>query len=289
MLRERYLERLAAFYESRSGYPLAWQEVTGGSQALLHVTPEELKAIDEQVMAILAAYGDRGADPAKRPADSLPIEVLLTVMVPACLLPEANAALRTVQESLRLIAPLAGAGLFVAVGAHVIAVIDAASFAFPVISLLLLRVREPAPHPVSGRWAEQLSAGVRHIWRTVELRHVIAAGAVTTTVFGFAETISYAIASNGLHRPASFVGVLRCHRRGRRHRRAHRRPGDPAAAALGPGRRRCLRRRHPVAGHRAHQPCPAGHPARTARPGVCRRRDPDHLPRRRSPSPSAPP
>jgi predicted ArsR family transcriptional regulator len=77
MLRERYFERLAAFYESRSGYPLAWQEVTGGSQALMHVTPEELKAIDQQVMAVLESYIDRDADPSKRPADSLPIEVLL--------------------------------------------------------------------------------------------------------------------------------------------------------------------------------------------------------------------
>ena len=133
---------------------------------------------------------------------------LLTVMVPADLLPDANGALRTAQESLRLIGPLAGAGLFVAVGAHVVAVIDAASFAFPVISLLVLRVREPAPRPAAGRWAAQLSAGARHIWRTVELRHVIAAGAVTTTVFGFGETISYAIAGNGLHRTAAFVGVL---------------------------------------------------------------------------------
>ena len=54
---------------------------------------------------------------------------LLTSMVPADLLPDANGALRTAQESLRLIGPLAGAGLFVAVGARVIAVIDAASFA----------------------------------------------------------------------------------------------------------------------------------------------------------------
>jgi MFS family permease len=133
---------------------------------------------------------------------------LLTAMVPADLLADANGALRTTQQSLRLIGPLAGAGLFVAVGAHVIAVIDAASFAFPVISLLLLRVREPGPSPAAGRWAAQLSAGARHIWRTVELRHVIAAGAITTTVFGFAETITYAIASNGLHRSAAFVGVL---------------------------------------------------------------------------------
>lgn len=39
---------------------------------------------------------------------------LLTVMVPAELLPDANGGLRTAQETLRLVAPLAGAGLFVA-------------------------------------------------------------------------------------------------------------------------------------------------------------------------------
>jgi len=133
---------------------------------------------------------------------------LLTVMVPAELLPDANGALRTAQELLRLIGPLAGAGLFVAVGAHVVAVMDAATFAFPVASLLLLRVRKPAPPPPAGHWATQLTAGLRHIWRTIELRHVIAAGARTTTVFGFAATVTYAIASDGLHRPAAFVGVL---------------------------------------------------------------------------------
>jgi len=133
---------------------------------------------------------------------------LLTVMVPARLLPEANATMRTAQELLRLIGPLAGAGLFIAVGPHVIVVIDAASFAFPVACLLLLRIREPAPLPLAGRWASQLTAGARHIWHTVELRHVIVAGALTTAVFGFIETITYAIASDGLHRSAAFVGVL---------------------------------------------------------------------------------
>ncbi len=167
--------------------------------ALLTVSDRgQVWVIDAVMFGYGLSYGILG------PAQS----ALLTVMVPADLLPDANAALRTVQESLRLIGPLAGAGLFVAVGAHAVAVIDAASFAFPVISLLLLRVREPAPHPAAGRWAGQLSAGARHIWRTVELRQVIAAGALTTTVFGFGETISYAIASNGLHRPPAFVGVI---------------------------------------------------------------------------------
>jgi hypothetical protein len=48
---------------------------------------------------------------------------LLTVMVPAELLPDANGWLRTAQEALRPVGPLAGARLFVAVGGHVIAVL----------------------------------------------------------------------------------------------------------------------------------------------------------------------
>ena len=86
MLRERYLTRLDAFYATRGDYPLAWQETTGGSQALLHATPEELKSVDEQIMAILERYQDRNTDPARRPADSLPVEILLfayPVRIPA--------------------------------------------------------------------------------------------------------------------------------------------------------------------------------------------------------------
>ena len=70
---------------------------------------------------------------------------LLTTMLPADLLADANGALRTVQESLRLAGPLAGAGLFVLGGAHTVVILDAATFAVPVISLLALRVAEPAP------------------------------------------------------------------------------------------------------------------------------------------------
>jgi Major Facilitator Superfamily len=143
--------------------------------ALLAVDgPGQVWLIDAVMFAYGLSYGVLG------PAQS----ALLTVMVPAELLPDANAALRTAQELLRLIGPLAGAGL------------------------LLLRVREPAPRPMAGRWVSQVTAGIRHIWHTIELRHVIVAGACTTTVFGFGETLTYAIASNGLHRSTAFVGVL---------------------------------------------------------------------------------
>jgi DNA-binding transcriptional ArsR family regulator len=76
-LRERSLRRLEAYYEARSSYPVRWQEVTGSSEFVLYVTPEELRAADEEITAILHRYRDRLAHPDSRPPGSLPVEVLL--------------------------------------------------------------------------------------------------------------------------------------------------------------------------------------------------------------------
>jgi DNA-binding transcriptional ArsR family regulator len=76
-LRERSLARLEAYYEARASYPVRWQEVTGSSEFVLYVTPEELRAADAEVTAILHRYRDRIADPERRPPGSLPVEVLL--------------------------------------------------------------------------------------------------------------------------------------------------------------------------------------------------------------------
>jgi hypothetical protein len=77
MMRQRYFTRLQAFYNTRATYPKRWQEVTGGSEFLLHVSPDELKQLDEEVSAILGRFRDRIADPTLRSAESLPVEVLL--------------------------------------------------------------------------------------------------------------------------------------------------------------------------------------------------------------------
>jgi MFS family permease len=133
---------------------------------------------------------------------------LLTLILPPALLPDANGTLRTAQEALRLIGPLTGAALFVAVGAHAIAAIDAASFAVAAFALLRLQVGECAPARMEHRWRRELVAGIRHVFRTVQLRQVVIAGAISTAVFGFAETITYAVAGSGLHQRPAFVGVL---------------------------------------------------------------------------------
>jgi hypothetical protein len=77
MLRERYLARLDAFYATRSSLPREWQEVTGGSQATLYLTPAELRQVDEEIMAVLDRYLGRFTDPERRPEGSAPIEILL--------------------------------------------------------------------------------------------------------------------------------------------------------------------------------------------------------------------
>ncbi|MBV9417132.1 MAG: helix-turn-helix transcriptional regulator [Solirubrobacterales bacterium] len=76
-LRERSLERLDTYYELRSSYPPRWQEVTGASEFMLHVTPDELQALDEEITEILRRFRDRIARPELRPEESLPVEVLL--------------------------------------------------------------------------------------------------------------------------------------------------------------------------------------------------------------------
>ena len=77
MLRERYLARLDAFYATRSSLPREWQEVTGGSQLALYLTPAELRQVDGEIMAILDRYLDRLADPERRPEGAEPVDILL--------------------------------------------------------------------------------------------------------------------------------------------------------------------------------------------------------------------
>ena len=132
----------------------------------------------------------------------------LTVLLPADQLGDANGYLRTVREGLRLIAPLAGAGLFVLVGGHWIAVLDSATFAIAGVSILMLQVREERPIRERTHFIEELMGGFHHVVRTPILKRMVIALAVALSVVGFTETAIFAIASNELHRPASFIGVI---------------------------------------------------------------------------------
>jgi hypothetical protein len=77
---ERYLKRIRRFAVTRSRYPADVREVTGSAQGLVFGTPAEMRALRDQLVALLASYADR-MDPARRPPGSVPCEVIAFVQV----------------------------------------------------------------------------------------------------------------------------------------------------------------------------------------------------------------
>jgi MFS family permease len=132
----------------------------------------------------------------------------MTVMLPRDLLADANAILQSVREGLRLISPLVGAGLFAAVGGGAVAIVDAATFVVAAAALALIRTREEKPEPEQTHFLTELTAGIRHVFRTLPLRQIILTAGVCLLVVGFSETLIFAVIDSGLHRSPAFLGML---------------------------------------------------------------------------------
>ncbi len=133
---------------------------------------------------------------------------LLREMLPEELLGDANGILQTFRQGIRLVGPVAGAGLFAWKGGGVVAIVDACTFLVAAAATISLRVTEVTPAPSEHHWATDLTAGVRHVWNTTVLRQMLIACLLVILPFGFYETISFAVVGNGLHRPPTFLGVL---------------------------------------------------------------------------------
>jgi DNA-binding transcriptional ArsR family regulator len=78
IIRERTLDRYQTWLEARSSYPQAWRKAANESQYLLYLTVGELEQLNKELCdLLLPRFRDRLTDPAKRPAESLPVELLL--------------------------------------------------------------------------------------------------------------------------------------------------------------------------------------------------------------------
>ncbi|MGW8554509.1 MFS transporter [Streptomyces tubercidicus] len=132
----------------------------------------------------------------------------LRVLVPDEQLADANALTQTVKQGLRLMSPIAGAGLFAALGAHAVVVANIVLMLAAVVFLTAVRFRESTPECSGDSWHQEITEGVRHLARTAVLRQLAVAGALTMVAMGLAETVGLAIVDDGLGRPPSFLGVL---------------------------------------------------------------------------------
>jgi MFS family permease len=133
---------------------------------------------------------------------------LLREMLPEELLGQANGMLQTFRQGIRLVGPVAGAGLFAWKGGGTVSIVDACTFLIAAAATFSLHVTEVTPERTEHHWFTEITAGARYVARTVALRQMVIGCLLIIVPFGFYETIAFAVVSIGLHKPPTFLGVL---------------------------------------------------------------------------------
>ncbi len=141
---------------------------------------------------------------------------LLHSMVPDELLGDVNGAFSSLNQGLRVVGPLVGAGIFAMAGGAAVAMLDAATFLLSAVTLLMLhrvpdlaaRAERATRHERASRLATDLLAGGRHVLTTPVLRRMVSACAIALGCAGTINVAIYALIDEGLGHAATFIGVL---------------------------------------------------------------------------------
>jgi MFS family permease len=157
-----------------------------------------------EVWVIFVAMGAYGieiilTDPAEN--------ALFAEILPPDLRQRVNGWRLGIQETGRLVAPLIGAGLFTLVGGDPVAALDAVTFVVAAAMVSRLRLQTTPSEPTHQRWLAELTAGVRHIRATHELRWVVIAATGVMAVSGVGVAAQYSLVT-ALGEPPAFLGVL---------------------------------------------------------------------------------
>lgn len=153
------------------------------------------------LFAVLFVYGAAGV--VHDAAES----ALVASAVPASLLGDFNGLRMTASEGMKLLAPLAGAGVYAAYGGPSVALLDAVTFVVATCLYACLRVRESRPEPPPGGWRTQTAEGARFLWAHPRLRPLVLAGGGTMLCAGLSGATIYAVIEGLGHDPA-YAGVL---------------------------------------------------------------------------------
>ncbi|MCX4913955.1 MFS transporter [Streptomyces sp. NBC_00687] len=156
------------------------------------------------LFAVLLVYGAVGV--VQDAAES----ALLATVLDGRLLGDFNGLRMTANEGMKLVAPLAGAGLYAAYGGPRVALLDAVTFALAAGVYALLRVREAPPSEEAGPTGSlraRTAEGVRHLRSHPGLWPLVLAGGTTMLFAGINGATVYAVAEGLGHSPA-YVGLL---------------------------------------------------------------------------------
>lgn len=153
------------------------------------------------IYVVMACYGAALAliDPAEN--------ALFVVMLPQDVRERVNGLRMTIQEGGKLVAPLAGAGLFTLLGGGAVAALTAVTFVVATLLIAALRVAEPDPAPRAQHWLTEVAAGARFVLGHADLRAVVITGAFAMFLSGLVVPAQYSLV-DGLHRSPGFLGVI---------------------------------------------------------------------------------
>ncbi|MFI2433741.1 MFS transporter [Streptomyces sp. NPDC018693] len=153
------------------------------------------------LFTVLAAYGTA----------SVVHEAAKSALVAASVRPELlgdfNGLRMTAVEGMKLVAPLAGAGVYAAYGGPAVALVDAVSFLGAAVLYARVRVREEPRSRTTRAWWRESVEGARFLWRHPRLRPLVLAGGTTMLFAGVNGAMVYAVVE-GLGRSPAFSGVL---------------------------------------------------------------------------------
>ncbi|MCB5181010.1 MFS transporter [Streptomyces antimicrobicus] len=164
------------------------------------------------LFAVLVVYGVGGVVAEAAEA------ALVAVAVDQELLGDFNGLRMAAGEGVKLIAPLAGAALYVRFGGVAVAVLDALTFLAAAAVFASRRISEPAPvtepEPVAALsdgarpgLRARTAEGVRALWGTPALRPLVLAAGAAMVCSGLGGAFLYAVVDRGLGRSPAFLGV----------------------------------------------------------------------------------
>ncbi|MGW3957819.1 MFS transporter [Streptomyces sp. NPDC004752] len=132
---------------------------------------------------------------------------LVAAAVAPDLLGDFNGLRMTATEGMKLVAPLAGAGLYAAYGGAGVALLDAVTFVLAAGLYALLRVAEERPRRTADGWRGQTAEGVRQLWAHPAPRALVRAGGATMFFAALNGAMTYAVVDD-LGRSPAYAGVL---------------------------------------------------------------------------------
>ncbi|TDE14124.1 MFS transporter [Jiangella asiatica] len=122
----------------------------------------------------------------------------------------ANGLLSSIDQGLRLLTPLAGAGLYAWFGGGAVALLTAGLLLVAALVLVTMKVQETPPVGRGERagFGRELTAGARHVRSVPVLGQVIVVVGVAFALTGLANSTTFAVIDDGLRMSTEFFGVL---------------------------------------------------------------------------------